>query len=143
MIRKFINKHVNWIAAGIYALSLVALLLLIRFDLDRIRKSSQPWEGFQKPDDVEVARRMLGEKYAGQGYFHADPGTEEMPYPYVSVFDAKGQIAGIARHRRISPQDIEKIDKLVTLLSEPPSSRIHGESRVNTLQLNLAIDQMR
>ncbi|WP_183192491.1 potassium-transporting ATPase subunit KdpC [Brevibacillus fluminis] len=60
--------------------------------------------------------------------------------PDISVQAAKIQVARIAQARGLEPK---KLEQLIAEQTEGPSLGLFGESRVNVLKLNLALDQLR
>jgi K+-transporting ATPase ATPase C chain len=60
--------------------------------------------------------------------------------PHISPEAALSQIARVAAARNMS---IQKVTTLVDQTTEPPQFGFLGESRVNVLRLNLALDQLR
>lgn len=120
-------------------------VFLIILMLIHEKHSREPWEGFQKPDDVQTARGLLAARFTGTTYFQfvEESGTDRQAPPYISPAEARRQLPDIARARGFSPEQIEIVNKLVDILVDPPSSRVFGSRRVNTLQLNLALDSMK
>lgn len=59
--------------------------------------------------------------------------------PHISPQAALVQVPRIAKERGISA---ERIEKLIGEQTDGPSLRLFGESRVNVLKLNLALDQL-
>ncbi len=59
--------------------------------------------------------------------------------PHISPAAAEYQVSRIARWRKLAPATVQN---LVQQFIEPPQWRVFGESRVNVLRLNLALDQM-
>jgi K+-transporting ATPase ATPase C chain len=123
-------------------LSFLCLLIVI-VSVQRARNT--PWEGFEKPDDVQVARERLSREFAGPRYFQKTAGSEspDLPFPFIATPDAHTQIEGILTARALPAVSREPLDKLVDSLAEPSPSRVVGAERVNVLQLNLALDEMR
>lgn len=126
----------------LYIGALLGIYLLIAFGAHLMR-TRQPWEGFKKPDDTKVARELLAEKFTGPRYFHVIEETPHTPAPYIFVSKARKQVEGILKARQLPPEAVEKLDKLIDRLTEPATSRVAGADRVNTLQLNLALDEMK
>jgi len=60
--------------------------------------------------------------------------------PHISPEAARWQIARVATARKVS---IETISALVDRITEQPQFGFLGEPRVNVLQLNRALDQLR
>jgi K+-transporting ATPase KdpC subunit len=60
--------------------------------------------------------------------------------PHISVAAAQYQVNRVARTRGISP---ESVLKMVAQYTEKPTLGFLGESRVNVLKLNLALDERR
>jgi K+-transporting ATPase ATPase C chain len=60
--------------------------------------------------------------------------------PHISPQAARLQISRVATTRNVSSQEISA---LVDQTTEPPQFGFLGESRVNVLRLNLALDQLR
>jgi K+-transporting ATPase ATPase C chain len=58
--------------------------------------------------------------------------------PHISPDSAQAQVARVAKARRASP---DQISQLVGQFTEGPDLGLLGESRVNVLKLNLALDQ--
>lgn len=62
--------------------------------------------------------------------------------PHISPAAARVQIHSVARARALTPQQEMALRKLVEQHIEPPQLGILGNSRVNVLQLNIALDAM-
>lgn len=60
--------------------------------------------------------------------------------PHISPAAAEYQVSRIARLRKLAPATVQN---LVQQLVESPQWGVFGESRVNVLHLNLALDKMR
>lgn len=60
--------------------------------------------------------------------------------PHISPAAAEYQVSRIARLRKLTPATVQT---LVQQFIESPQWGIFGESRVNVLRLNLALDKMR
>jgi len=60
--------------------------------------------------------------------------------PHISPAAAAYQIPRIARLRKL---EVSKVQTLVSQFTESPTLGIWGETRVNVLQLNLALDKLR
>lgn len=97
------------------------------------------------PDEKAVAMDALVSRFSGPRYFHrpsespAASGEDEF---YISLTSALDQEKKIVRERQLSPQDAERLHRLIETLTEPPLSRLYGD-RVNYVRLNLALDEMR
>jgi potassium-transporting ATPase KdpC subunit len=61
--------------------------------------------------------------------------------PHISPTAAKMQVNRIAQARRLNADEILSLNKLVEYFTEGPQFGILGESRVNVLKLNLALDR--
>lgn len=61
--------------------------------------------------------------------------------PHISPAAAQLQITRVAKARNLSAQNVEDLQKLVHDFTQKPDYNLFGESRVNVLQLNLALDQ--
>ena len=60
--------------------------------------------------------------------------------PHISPESAARQVARVASARHLPSQ---RVDALVSALTEPPQYGIFGEPRVNVLALNLQLDQLK
>lgn len=121
----------------VFTLFLIILLLAIAL------REKKPWSDYQKPDDIQVARQLLAEKFSGPRYFQFEKETPFYPPYYISNIDARRQAEEIASKRQLSSEQLAKLSNLITALSESVSMRIGGIYRVNTLQLNLALDEIK
>jgi K+-transporting ATPase ATPase C chain len=65
-----------------------------------------------------------------------------MPYPYINLTDAMGQINRIAETRNLSPDEKIRLAELVGQHIEVPQWNIFGGPRINVIELNAAIDSM-
>lgn len=136
------DKRILLRVVFLYIGTLLGIYLLIAFSAHLIR-TRQPWEGFKAPDDTKVARELLAEKFTGPRYFHIGQETERLPHPYISVFEARRQVESILKARQLPSKDAEKLNKVIERLMEPAASRVTGGDRINTLQLNLSLDEMK
>lgn len=120
--------------------ALVILLLLggaLDFFLTRNR------ETLHIPDDTKVAREILIQRFSSPQYFQLGTNTEEMPHPYLASSAVAAQLDRVTQLRKLSPPQVEKLNKIITKLTEPAPSRLAGDDRVNVLRLNLALDEMK
>ena len=120
------------------------VLLLLYFWL--IARFSQDWrrrEGVQVPDNVQTSRELLAEKYTGAQYFQIGGEKEQIPYPYISVINARTQMERIVKERKLAPDVGHQINRIIEELTVPAPPRMVGIDRVNALHLNLALDQLR
>jgi potassium-transporting ATPase KdpC subunit len=99
------------------------------------------------PDEQIAGEKLLAEKFTGPRYFQPDPAeTVSASSPdryYISVASARAQVVRIASERKLSDSTVKKLDDVIEKISEPPPSRVRGRDSVNTLRLNLALDQIR
>jgi len=133
-------KKIYRIFAILFPMVLISSLIIL---LLWQRQKQLPWEGFKAPDDVRVARKLLSEQFTGPRYFHFVEDDETLKHPYISISSAETQISGILSARSLPPEAADKIGKIIDRLAIRPSSRLTGTDRVNFLQLNLALDEMR
>lgn len=126
-----------------FYIAALALLLLIFALIARFAGSGRSREEIQTPDDVQAARELLAQKFTGPQYFQIGEEKDQMPFPYISVIDARTQMDRIIKERKLTPDASIQIVKLIEELTVPESSRMVGVDRVNILRLNLALDQLR
>lgn len=62
--------------------------------------------------------------------------------PHISPASARLQLDRVARARGLTPERRARLEHLIAALTEPPQWGILGESRVNVLGLNLAMDKL-
>ena len=120
------------------------VLLLLYFWL--IARFSQDWrrrEGVQVPHNVQTSRELLAEKFTGAQYFQIGEEKEQIPYPYISVINARTQMERIVKERKLAPDVGHQINRIIEELTVPAPPRMVGTDRVNALHLNLALDQLR
>lgn len=135
------TMRVPWIAWLLFAVALAGLLMLFSFIANLDKQTRQ--HGFEAPDDVKAARELLASKFSGPHYFQIGAQVEGVPYPYISVIDARTQTDRIIQERKLAPEAAAQINQLVEKLTVPASSRVVGIDHVNALQLNLALDKLR
>jgi K+-transporting ATPase ATPase C chain len=133
------------VPASFFAAYLIVLgLLLLFFGLiAHFSKSGSSTEEIKVPDDVQVARELLAQKFTGPQYFQLGDEKDQMPYPYISVINARTQVGRIIQERKLAPEAAAQINQLIEKLIVPASSRVVGIDHVNALQLNLALDKLR
>lgn len=124
-------------------ISIIFGLYLFMALIAHLIRSNQPWEDYRKPDDTKVARELLAQKFTGPSYFLPGTPTDLTPLPYLTPAEARRQIDRIIEVRGLPSDTREKLEKLIGKLTEPVSSRVVGIDRVNALQLNLALDEMK
>ncbi|MDZ4401846.1 potassium-transporting ATPase subunit C [Prosthecobacter sp.] len=125
-----------------YAAAL-ALLLLFFALIAQFAKVGKSKEEFKVPDDVQAARELLTQKFTGPQYFQIGEEKGLLPYPCISVTDARSQMDRIIKERKLTPEVAIQINKLIEKLTVPEPSRMVGVDHVNILQLNLALDKLR
>ena len=62
--------------------------------------------------------------------------------PHISPASARLQLDRVARARGLTSERRARLEHLIVALTEPPQWGILGESRVNVLMLNLAVDKL-
>ena len=62
--------------------------------------------------------------------------------PHLSPAAVRLQFERVAQARGFTPEQRARLDRLVTVLTEPPQWGILGEPRVNVLNLNLELDKL-
>jgi K+-transporting ATPase c subunit len=127
----------------LFYFSTLALLLLYFWLIARFSQDWRPREGVQVPDDVQIARELLAQKFTGSQYFQIGEGKDQIPYPYISVVNARTQIERIVKERKLVPAAGHQINQIIEKLTVPAPPRMVGLDHVNALQLNLALDQLR
>ena len=99
------------------------------------------------PDEKAAAAALLAQKLSGPRYFQLPaasgpnalaPGGEIR----ISAEQARAQIDRVARERNLSTEQAKTLADLIDRLVEPPTSRMVGDSTVNLLRLNLALDEL-
>jgi potassium-transporting ATPase KdpC subunit len=90
----------------------------VKTDIDRIRQENPDYQG-PIPADMATASAS---------------GLD----PHISPAAAQVQVARVAKARAAS---VDQVNQLVAQFTEGPSLGFLGDSRVNVLQLNLALDQ--
>lgn len=139
------STHTARLPLRIWAVYVAAVgLLLVGFAITaRCTRVKKPWEGFQAPDDVRVARELLAAKFTGPAYFQINAQQTGIPYPCISTETARRQAEGIVNARNLSPEAAARLEKLIDELTAQAPSRVVGVEHVNALQLNLALDHLR
>lgn len=126
---------------GLYAVALVVLFLFFS-GVAHFMRSHREGQKTSIPDEKVVAERLLAEKLTGPRYFKLGESTVETPHPYLSSFQARQQIEGVAKERGLDAEGVKKVEALIDQLTEPPPSRAIGTDRVNVWRLNLALDEL-
>jgi potassium-transporting ATPase KdpC subunit len=111
-------------------------------------QSSVPLEQFKDNsgalDDVKLIKAFNGDKahltFTPNVPISADAvtGSGSGLDPHISPANAAAQAPRVAKARGIS---VGQVNRLIAASTQAPSLRIFGDSRVNVLQLNLALDQ--
>lgn len=126
---------------GLYALALVMMFLFFS-GVAQFMRSHREGPKPSIPDEKVVAEQLLAEKLTGPRYFKLGEASVETPHPYLSPFQARQQIEGVAKERGLDAEGIKKVETLIDQLTEPPPSRAIGTDRVNVWRLNLALDEL-
>ncbi len=98
------------------------------------------------PDEQIAGLKLLAEKFTGPRYFQPDTtenksSTVPEKY-YVSIASAKRQLEQVALERKLSGDQVSRLNAIIENITEPPPSRVLGQNSVNVLRLNLALDEM-
>ena len=125
-------------------------LRLVHYCLDNdiAYQSSVPLDQFKDAkgelDDVKLIKAFNDDKaplvFTPKAPIPADAVTASASGldPHISPDFARAQIARVAKARGVS---VDQLNQLVAQLTEGPDLGLLGESRVNVLKLNLAMDQ--
>lgn len=135
------NDRRSW-WAGLFFLGLLGFVYIVALAAMLVGPKL-PWHGFKEPDDIGAGRELLAEKFSGPRYFQYVETPDSLPAPYISTEEARLQVDMIAATRRIPEAEKARMNKLIETLAEPSDSRIAGASQVNTLRLNLALDEQK
>ena len=92
---------------------------------------------------AQFAKTRLTQKFTGPQYFHVCDQNDEMPFLSISAGDARKQMGRIIQERKLPPESVAQLNKLIENLTLPDSAQFAGGDHVNALQLNLALDKMR
>lgn len=97
------------------------------------------------PDEKVTAALLLERKLTGPEYFHRNAaarlaGDGEI---HISLRSVQAQIPRIVQARNLNVEQAAKVERLVEKLAEPSPSRVVGETTINLLRLNLALDEIR
>ena len=97
------------------------------------------------PDEQIAGEQLLAQKFVGPRYFQPDAGelTTSPDRYYITVASAKAQVGRIAAERKLNDHTVKSLNAAIEKIAEPPPSRVRGRDSVNTLRLNLALDQIR
>ncbi len=136
------NSSVHLRVWAVY-LTALGLLLLFFALIARFAKNRDSTEEFKIPDDVHAARELLAQNFTGPQYFQIGEEKSPVPYPYISVVDARTQMTRIIQERKLTPETAAQLNQLIEKMTVPASSRVVGIDHVNALQLNLALDKLR
>ncbi len=92
---------------------------------------------------AHFAESRLAQKYTGPEYFRICEKSGSMPYPCISVANARTQMNRIIQERKLAPEAAAQISQLIVKLTVPASAHVVCIDHVNALQLNLALDKLR
>ena len=92
---------------------------------------------------AQFAKTRLAQKYTGPEYFRICEKSDSIPYPCISVANARAQMDRIIQERKLAPEAVAQFNRLIENLSVPASVQVPDVCYVNALQLNLALDKMR
>jgi len=99
------------------------------------------------PDEQIAGQDLLAQKFTGPRYFQPNVQADGSQSPadkyYISVAAAKAQLLRIAEERKLTADESAKIQAVIEKIAEPPPSRVTGQTGVNVLRLNLALDALR
>jgi K+-transporting ATPase c subunit len=126
---------------ALYGGAFVALFLFFALTAQFLRMSNAS-SPVPIPDEQAVAQQLLEQKLSGPGYFKIDKATAELPNPYITPAMARAQVERIVTERHLNGVAREKLEAVIGTLTEPSPSRMVGTDRINTLKLNLALDEM-
>lgn len=138
--------HTHFRPGSILMVAACMLLLVSLFGILWQYKRTHP--AYIVPDEQSAAYELLAQKFVGPGYFHfGTSGNNERYGQLLSKFhipteDARSQIDRITKERNLEPEQVKKLNGLIDRISEPPNSRIVGQSQINLLRLNLALDEL-
>lgn len=105
-----------------HAACLIVLLLMFAI-VARLAQGRRPLEDFESPDDVRVARERFAEKFTGPRRVQTEATTDGIPYPCIPADSPRRQMAGTVATRRLLPDAIDKLDKLVSKFDQNRPSR--------------------
>jgi len=92
-------------------------------------------------DEIIAAEALLGSKLSGPRYFNSPvAGIREEGGPWINVADALSQVSRVAGARKLGPEAVHEIGRLIEQMAEPHPSRMVGGERINLLRLNLSLD---
>jgi K+-transporting ATPase c subunit len=98
------------------------------------------------PNEQIAGLKLLAEKFTGPRYFQPeDMESKSASAPekyYISIASAKRQLKHIASERKLSDEQVSRVNAIIEQITEPPPSRVLGQNSVNVLRLNLALDEM-
>ena len=98
------------------------------------------------PDEQIAGLNLLAEKFTGPRYFQPDTtesNSAAVPEKYyISIASAKRQLESIAMERKLTADQISRLNAVIEKITELPPSRVTGQNSVNVLRLNLALDEM-
>ena len=126
------------------ALIVAALPVLIIIGVIYLESRRQP----NYPDETAAGLELLSKEFRGSGYFHrsvsdTNPPNASHPDYYITVDEALAQLSRIQSERGLSTNNAPELEHLISQLAEPPESRAVGETKVNVLRLNLALEQFK
>ena len=126
----------------LFYFSTLVLLLLYFWLIARFSPDWRRREGVRVPDEFQTGRELLAQKFTGSQYFQIGEEKNPMPYPYISVANARTQIERIVKERKLEPDAAHQINQIIEKLTIPAPSRMVRINHVNALQLNLALDKL-
>ena len=98
------------------------------------------------PDEKTAIMQLLASKFAGPSYFQPDrDGVASALSPdrvYILTSSALVQSDRVAGERKLNDEFKARLRDLILKISEPSPSRAIGETRVNLLLLNIALDTL-
>jgi K+-transporting ATPase c subunit len=99
------------------------------------------------PNEQIAGLKLLAQKFTGPRYFQPeDTENKNASVPekyYISIASAKRQLEHVALERKLSDEQVSRVNAIIEQITEPPPSRVLGQNSVNVLRLNLALDELR
>ncbi len=126
---------------AIYAGTLAVLFILFAVIARLLSSANQ--SSVPIPDEKAAAQALLEEKLSGPRYFQCGEPAAELTRPYITPAQAREQLDRVVTERKLDTAGRARVEALIQELTEPSPSRMVGTERLNSLKLNLALDEMK